>query len=251
MNYKRPIVLSIAGFDPSAGAGILADIKVFEMHKVLGMGVCTSITYQNEIDFVGLSWIESESIEKQLAILFEKYTINYVKIGLVKGLMELDAILDFLILKNSGIKIIWDPILKASAGYDFHNVIDHELLIKILKKIDMLVPNLQEIKQLNPGGLAPAVSAKKLSKYCKVFLKGGHSNTTIAEDILFVDGLSYSFSQEKIENGEKHGSGCVLSASLLSNLSLGYEVVEACRKAKNYTSGFLSSNAGLLGYQNL
>jgi hydroxymethylpyrimidine/phosphomethylpyrimidine kinase len=250
MKSERPVVLSIAGFDPCAGAGILADIKVFEMHKVMGMGACTSLTYQNEKEFEGLSWMDNSTIEKQLELLFKKYKIDFVKIGLVEGLKELDQLIDFILEKNSSVRIVWDPILKASAGFKFHEEIDQDLLVKILKKIYLLVPNLQEMERLNPKALNATISAKNLCRHCMILLKGGHSKSDTAEDILFTADTSYSFSHEKIENGEKHGSGCVLSASLTAYMALGYGVVEACRKAKNYTTGFLTSNKGLLGYHN-
>jgi hydroxymethylpyrimidine/phosphomethylpyrimidine kinase len=86
MSSGRPYVLSIAGFDPSGGAGLLADIKTFELHRVQGMGVCTSLTFQNENEFEGLVWIEMPEIKKQLDILFKKYFFDYVKIGLIKSL---------------------------------------------------------------------------------------------------------------------------------------------------------------------
>ncbi len=249
MNAERPLVLSIAGFDPSAGAGILSDCKVFEMHKVIGMSICTSITFQNESKFEGLIWVDVSDVERQLNILFEKYEFDYVKIGLIKNLTDLERVVDFLVNAKTN-KIIWDPILKASAGFVFHKDIDQELLVRILKKIYLVVPNLKEMELLNPGGISAAVSAKKISKYCNVFLKGGHSSSDVAEDILFTEGKSYSFSQSKIADGEKHGSGCVLSSSIVANLSLGYDLVESCRKAKKYTAGFLSSTNGLIGYQN-
>ena len=104
------------------------------------------------------------------------------------------------------------------------------------------------IELLNPDGVTPVISAKKLSKYCNVLLKGGHSKTDIAEDVLFENDNRYVFSQDKINGGEKHGSGCVLSAAVTANLAKGYTLVESSRKAKNYTTGFLSCNVGLLGY---
>ncbi|HVD97617.1 MAG TPA: hydroxymethylpyrimidine/phosphomethylpyrimidine kinase [Cytophagaceae bacterium] len=248
MKQERPNVLSIAGFDPCGGAGLLSDCKVFEMHQVQGMGVCTSLTFQNESEFAGLTWVSLADIEKQMEMLFKKYAFGYVKIGLVQGLNELDTIIDSLQQKNPTVRIVWDPILKASAGYDFHNDIDAEKLIRILKKIYLLVPNFPEMELLNPDGVTPAISARKMSKYCRIFLKGGHSTTNVAEDILFENEKQYVFTQNKIENGEKHGSGCVLSSAILANLAKGYELVESCRKAKNYTAGFLSSTKGLLGY---
>lgn len=248
MNNERVNVLSVAGLDPAGGAGILADCKVFEMHQTKGMCVCTALTFQNENQFSGLSWVSVENIQKQLESLFSKYDFEYVKIGLIQGGQELEQVIDYILHKNNEIKIIWDPIMKASAGYDFHKTIAEEQLVRILSKIFLLVPNIPEIDLLNPVGVAPVISAKKLSKYCHVLLKGGHGRADVAEDILFEGNSRYIFSQNKIEDGEKHGSGCVLSAAITANLAMGYTLVESCRKAKNYTTDFLSSNTGLLGY---
>lgn len=241
-------MLSIAGFDPCGGAGILADTKVFERHEVMGMGICSAITYQNESEFEGLSWMSFEQIEKQLEVLFRKYDFDYAKIGLIENMEVLEKTVDYLLHKKVSLRIVWDPIMKASAGYDFHTKIDTELLIRIMKKIYLVVPNIPEMKFLNPDGVTPTISARKLSKYCNILLKGGHSTNAMAEDVLFENEQQYTFSQDKIEGAEKHGSGCVLSASLLSNLAKGYTLVESCRKAKNYTTGFLTSTKGLLGY---
>ncbi len=248
MKNQRPCVLSIAGLDPCGGAGLLADIKVFERHRVQGMGVCTALTFQNENEFSGLSWVPVENIKKQLDELFRKYRFEYAKIGLVAGWEELEEIVDYLRAQQEGIRIVWDPIMKASAGYEFHKNVDPGRFVRIMQKIYLLVPNIPEIDLLNPDGVTPVISARKLSKHGHILLKGGHSNSAKAEDVLFEQENEYVFSQDRIEGVEKHGSGCVLSAAILANLAKGYPLVESCRKAKNYTTDFLSGNKGLLGY---
>jgi hydroxymethylpyrimidine/phosphomethylpyrimidine kinase len=250
MNTGRKVVLSIGGFDPCAGAGVLADVKVFEMIQVQGMAVCTALTFQHESRFEGVHWVAPDEIKRQLQLLFEKYRIGFVKIGLIQGLDQLEVIVDYLLSLDSSSKVIWDPIFSASAGYEFHRLIDEKQLIRILGKIYLVIPNLNEIAWLNPGGVNALISARKLSKHCLVLLKGGHADSEKAEDILFVEDAQYSFSQFRIKDGEKHGSGCVLSSALTAYLARGYDVVESCRKAKNYTTDFLSSTKTLLGYHN-
>ena len=141
---KRHFALTIAGFDPSGGAGLLADIKTFEANQVYGLGVCTALTVQHENRFDSVQWVESELIIKQAKILFEKYSIQYVKIGLVKSLDDLSKIITALLTWNPDITIIWDPILKASAGFNFHDEISTITLKTILKHIYVLTPNLPE-----------------------------------------------------------------------------------------------------------
>src|ERR1051326_2205660 len=96
MPKDRPCVLSIAGFDPSGGAGVLADIKTFEQHKVLGMGVVTGLTFQNDSEFDGVRWVETDDILKQISVLLRKFKFQYVKIGMIKDLETLQAVISVL-----------------------------------------------------------------------------------------------------------------------------------------------------------
>ena len=82
MRKERHCVLSIAGFDPSGGAGVLADIKTFEQHKVQGMGVVTGLTFQNDSEFDGVKWVETTEIEKQIEILCRKFKFEFIKLGI-------------------------------------------------------------------------------------------------------------------------------------------------------------------------
>jgi hydroxymethylpyrimidine/phosphomethylpyrimidine kinase len=246
MSERRPFVLSIAGFDPSGGAGILADIKTFEMHQTCGLGVCTSVTFQNEHEFQGVEWLPFNSIQKQLDILFRKYNIDVVKIGLIESFFVLNGLLDHLLKFNPDVKIIWDPVLTASAGFDFHPHPDQSLLLPALTKICLVTPNLAEATRLAAGKDA-LTSAGALNRYCNVYVKGGHSDSD-ADDFLFCSSNAYRIEGKKIKNGEKHGSGCVLSSAIAANLANGMTLLESCEKAKIYMSHFLKSSNTLLGY---
>src|SRR5688572_10503851 len=115
MSKERPCVLSIAGLDPSAGARLLADIKTFEQCKVLGMGVVTGLTFQNDSEFDDVRWIETAEIIKQFEVLLRRFKLGFVKIGMIKDLETLSLLISQLHTPHSQPKIIWDPILKASA----------------------------------------------------------------------------------------------------------------------------------------
>jgi len=112
--------LSIAGFDPSAGAGVLADIKTFEANGVYGFGVVTALTYQNDIEFDKVEWMDVEKIEEQVAVLLRRFKMRHVKIGLIENIEVLDRLVQFLKTSISDPVIIYDPIIKASAGFTFH-----------------------------------------------------------------------------------------------------------------------------------
>ena len=250
MKVSRKYVLSIAGFDPSGGAGILADIKTFEAHRTIGLGVSTSITYQNENEFVGVVWSAEKQITDQVDILLKKYPVGFVKIGLVKDLQMLETLITYILKKSGSTKIIWDPILKASAGFEFHSSINASQLERVLKKIFLITPNWLEATALFPSDNAHR-SAQMMAACCNVFLKGGHNEKEKGRDFLFSGSKVYPFRAKKIIEFSKHGSGCVLSSAITANLVKGFKLHRACLKAKVYTAQFLSSNKTGLGYHKM
>jgi hydroxymethylpyrimidine/phosphomethylpyrimidine kinase len=248
MGKIRPLVLSIAGLDPSGGAGLLADVKTFEANKVYGFGIASANTFQNDIEFEKVEWIKPEIIIEQFEILQRRFKIDFVKVGLIENFEILFGLVAALKRKNAETKIIWDPILKASAGLEFHKRPDQKLLENICKEIHLITPNVPESKKLGSSE-DPAENARTLSKFCNVFLKGGHDEKNKGRDFLFIkEGKEFSFKPKTKEKVEKHGSGCVLSSAITANLAKGFKIHPACLRAKDYTTGFLLSNKSLLGY---
>jgi hydroxymethylpyrimidine/phosphomethylpyrimidine kinase len=249
MKAARPYVLSIAGFDPSAGAGVLADVKTFEANKVYGLGVITGNTFQNESEFDQVDWISLESMLQQTDVLTRKYKIGYAKIGLVENLEVLHALVDHLAPKVQF--LVWDPILRTTSGFSFHDYFENERLHDILKKIFLLTPNVEEAKKL-AGKQDEDEAAKALSAFCHVYLKGGHRDDKKGKDMLFTKGgKQFSFNPKARTVYPKHGSGCVLASAITANLARGFLLQRACLKGKQYTEKFLSSNKSLLGFHKL
>ncbi|HKC67286.1 MAG TPA: hydroxymethylpyrimidine/phosphomethylpyrimidine kinase [Bacteroidia bacterium] len=248
---KRAYVLSIAGFDPSGGAGVLADIKTFESNKVYGLGVISANTFQNDEEFVKVDWVPVEKIIEQIALLQKRFEFEYVKIGLIENVEALQKIVSYLHEQNPDVKIVWDPILKASAGFEFHKQIDSGVIEKICNQLFMITPNMPEAELLSVHSDA-LENAKYLSTYCNMFLKGGHASTKIGYDNLFLkEGKQFSF-RPKLKNiFSKHGSGCLLSSAITAHLAKGETLHRACLKAKRYTEKALSSNKTLLAYHKL
>ena len=246
---KRPTVLSIAGYDASAGAGVLADVKTFESIGIYGFAATTCITYQNENKFGDVKWLSVKQIKNQIYLILELHKIEFVKISLIENFKTLISIIELLKAHNPHIKIIWDPILRASAGFDFHKKISKKDLKYILKNCYLITPNWNEIQPLaNEKDVVRG--AEKLAKYCAVFLKGGHNIETPATDILFIENDIEIFHPTKITELEKHGSGCVLSSAITAYLVLGNDIKKSCLLAKEYTYNFLVSNESKLGYHN-
>ena len=250
MPDTRPTVLSIAGFDPSAGAGVLADVKTFEDCGVYGMGVISAITYQNDIAFEKVEWLTLLKIIEQIEVLQKRFAFEYIKIGLIENLEILDQLVFFLKSTNTELKIIYDPILKASAGFEFYKNQDQKLLEDVCSKLYLITPNIPEAMELGTNKDAEK-NAKYLSAFCNVYLKGGHSIEKKGIDLLFTtDGKEVLFPTTAENVSAKHGSGCVLSSAITANLAMGASLEEACWEGKKYITDFLASNESLLGYHN-
>ncbi|WLD23804.1 hydroxymethylpyrimidine/phosphomethylpyrimidine kinase [Flavobacterium dauae] len=242
MQAQRPFVMSIAGYDPSGGAGLLADIKTFEQLKVQGLGVCSAMTLQTESEFFNIQWESLDKVLSAIGVLMKKYFVEAVKIGVVKDAEFLHEIIRQIKLHNAEAKIVWDPVLKSTSKYyffDLHTISD---LKKVLKEIDVITPNYNEYKVLQKTGL--------FQDLCSVLIKGGHRKDKIGTDILVDVGREISIepNDKTLVYYPKHGSGCVLSSAIASYLAKGENLETACRNGKRYTEKFLTSNPTLLGF---
>lgn len=247
MQTPRPNVLTIAGFDPSGGAGLLADCKTFEQHEVYGFGVCTAWTVQTDDSFFNIHWLSAEQIIEQLQPLMNKFVVSACKIGIIDSLETLLEVIGFLKENSPSIQIVWDPVLKASAGYDFHAMDTFHNLDVVLAAVTLVTPNYNELQQLQ------AIRGEALIKddravFCPVLLKGGHRPDALGTDTLYEPAGQTIIAADVEKVFPKHGSGCVLSASITARLAQGATLQQACREAKQYTELFLNSNQSLLGY---
>lgn len=236
-NMTRPYCLSIAGFDASAGAGVLSDVKTFESNGVYGLGVNSAITYQNDERFDGVEWMSLESIKAQLKPL-AKYNVEVVKIGLIESFDVLKEVLRYVRSLYPNAKVIWDPILKASAGFTFH--LKCGLNAEFLEYIDIITPNAEEYEALR-------LDLRKLTTI--TLLKGGHRTDKKGVDTLFYNGKEIDIEGIAMPNKiDKHGTGCVLSSAIAANLAKGFDIEEAARCGKRYIENFIQSNKTNLGY---
>lgn len=247
MSADRPIVLSIAGHDPCGGAGVLADIKTFEQHQVTGFAISTANTIQTENKFYEIEWTNLSFVIRSIETMFLSYKISVVKIGIVPSVHYLNRILSTIKLLSPSTKVVWDPVLKSTSEFEFIKIEDYPVLDKILSKIDLITPNYNEIEILFPGFFT-----NKLWQQNKIptsiLLKGGHNISEPGTDRLFVKNEVIDLLPSEKNYFEKHGSGCVLSSAIASNLALDQTLHEACLNAKTYIEKYLSSTSTLIGY---
>jgi len=247
MLKNRPLALSIAGFDPIGGAGVLADIKTFEQHQVTGFAITTANTIQTENEFFEIEWTDLSFVIRSIETLFKSYNIQSVKIGIIPSLDYLNQILSVIKAVSPTTQIVWDPVLKSTTEFEFMNMKDQLDLNKMLSKIDLITPNYSETEILFPGFISNQLWLKNEIP-TSVLLKGGHNPIEIGTDRLFLKDEIIDLLPSNKECFEKHGSGCVLSSAIASNLALNQTLTEACKNAKTYIEKFLSSNTTLIGY---
>lgn len=236
MGKSRPTVLTIAGYDPSGGAGIIADIKTFEQLKVYGYSVITANTIQDADQFDSVNWMDEVLVLKQLEFLLKKHAFEYVKIGLIQNAEQINKVLALLHQFNPKVKVVWDPILSSSTGFNFHQ--DKEFQLD-LDKVFLLTPNLMEFEKL------------KINSSSRVYLKGGHSEDELGVDRLLIGDKKFQFKPKRTDVKEKHGSGCILSSAIVAYLAKGYPLNKACLRAKDYVTKSLASNPSKLAFHKL
>ncbi|MEO8237673.1 MAG: hydroxymethylpyrimidine/phosphomethylpyrimidine kinase [Flavobacterium sp.] len=247
MSKNRPFVLSIAGLDPSGGAGILADTKTFEQHQVQGLAINTANTIQTDNKFYEIEWTSLDFVLRSIKTLFKTYPIKAVKIGIVPSFFYLNKIISLIKKLDSNTIIVWDTVLKSSTKFEFLTVETKTDLQKTLSKIDLITPNYEEILQLYPDFISEKLWLKK-ELPTAILLKGGHNHTALGTDYLFLERNIIELLPTNINFQPKHGSGCVLSAAIAANMALGHDLKTACLEAKLYIEKYLSSSSSLIGH---
>lgn len=244
MNSNRPYCLTVAGFDPTAGAGVLTDTKTFEMLEVYGMGIITSNTLQTDSHFIDVKWVDVEMIKRQLETLLKNYDFKALKIGLVQNFEMLFEIISVAKNINPNLKIVWDPILKSSSGFDFHAKDSLELSF-LEENCTLITPNWNEFETL--WGTNPEILIERKPQTA-VLIKGGHRLEKTGCDLLLENGNYSEITGASFNGKSKHGTGCVLSAAIAANLAKGKSLAVSCVEAKTYVEKFILSNDSNLGY---
>lgn len=247
----RPRVLVVAGYDQSAGAGVLSDVKTLEAHGVYGYAVCTGLTFQNGHRISRVEWMAMKDIVEQIDLCFEDADFSWVKVGVTESMGMAGAIIDHIRRHNSGVKVILDPIVRASSGAEIWAGSPRVGWEELVAKCYMVTPNWEEIGWLYPGeDIEARCAGLTVGSDLHIYLKGGHNPVNPGRDYLWTGGevTVLEAIAGKAELSAKHGSGCVLSSSLAANLALGYALPVAAERSKRYIERFLGSNKTILGW---
>ncbi|MCK7558585.1 bifunctional hydroxymethylpyrimidine kinase/phosphomethylpyrimidine kinase [Chitinophaga sedimenti] len=167
-------VMSIAGLDPSAGAGLTADVKTFEAQGLYGFAVCSALTVQTDDRFYSVEWLPASKIVAQAAPLLEKFPVTYCKIGIMQSVTAVQKVISALRVLQPGLRFVVDPVLKASAGHHLYNAACLEQWTEVLQEVYLLTPNYNEAQAI-AGREDGEEAAALLAHYTPVLLKGASS----------------------------------------------------------------------------
>jgi hydroxymethylpyrimidine/phosphomethylpyrimidine kinase len=236
-------ILSIAGSDPSGGAGAQGDLKTFSALGCYGMAVLTALTAQNTLGVQAVQPVVPAFVAAQIESIFADIEVDAVKIGMIGSAANVAAIAAQ--LERHGAKnVVLDPVLVASGG---HSLGGDDLVAPIRQKLfpltRLVTPNLME-SALFAGDRMPEdlgdmrAIALRLHAYGAhaVLVKGGHLPDGAACDLLY-DGAEFTeFSAPRIATRNTHGTGCMLSSAIAARLGQGAGLKEAVGDAKKFLS---------------
>ena len=249
----KPVVLTIAGFDPSGGAGIIADIRTIESFGCTAVAAITSVTFQNAEKFFGANHQSAESVRGQVEAITGVTRIAAVKIGMLPT-AEVVREVARLIRENDLPAPVIDPVIESTSGGRLMEDDAFELFVtELLPLAKVVTPNIPEAEKLagmnirNEDEMRQAAARIRELRVQAVLIKGGHlkqgsgikgqgseGNKLEAIDLLDDDGQVTVFRNEWIEAVNVRGTGCMLSSAIAAGLANGSDLKEAVRASKNF-----------------
>ncbi|MEO6335136.1 MAG: bifunctional hydroxymethylpyrimidine kinase/phosphomethylpyrimidine kinase [Pyrinomonadaceae bacterium] len=255
---KPPVCLTIAGLDPSGGAGIIADIKTFSAFGCFAAAAVSSITFQNTVGVFGAEHQSADTLRQQVEPIIGDYDIAAVKTGMLPTREVIDETA-LLIGRMSGARLVVDPVLQSTSGFD---LIDDDALRALVNALfpmsELVTPNRPEAERITrsriekPSDVRAAARTMQSLGAKNVLIKGGHLDEDNAEgrraiDYLFIGDQRHVFDEEFIETTATHGTGCTLAAAITANLALGKSLFDSVSIAKRFVTNAIRS-APMLGH---
>jgi hydroxymethylpyrimidine/phosphomethylpyrimidine kinase len=240
LNAPWPVVLSIAGFDPSAGAGIAADLKTFAAHSCYGVAAITALTVQNTQGATALYPTEPSILKDSINALLADGRVKALKIGMLGNRANAEVVRDVLD-SYSSLPSVLDPVFRSASGLELVDAEGLEFLREhLLRRVFVLTPNLAEaatltgLKVESPEGMKAA--ARKLVEMGAhaVVVTGGHLEKAI--DVFFDGSELEAFVGDRVKPDNTHGTGCTFSSAIAANLALGRQLRDAVVLAKAFVT---------------
>lgn len=245
----KPVVLTIAGLDPSGGAGIVADIKTISALGCFPAAALTSITYQNTTGVFGAEHQTAETLRAQVEPVIRDLDVVAAKTGMLPT-AEIVAEVARLFSEEQLPAPVVDPVMVSTSGHDLIGDEAFQILrTRLLRVARVVTPNIPEAERLGGFSIESEADMRRAAEAIKsmgaraVLVKGGHrAIQRQAVDLLLDENENFvEFREEYLDVGEIHGSGCTLSAAIAAGLGKGMTLEDAVRAAKNYVTEAIKS----------
>lgn len=235
--YKIPVVMTLAGNDPTGGAGLQADIEAIASMGAQAAPVVTALTVQDTLNVMRLDPVDATIVIEQARAVLEDMPVAAIKIGLVGNLENIEVI-HTLLHDYPDIPVVLDPILRAGGGSRMTSDEMHAAMRELLFPYATIVtPNSEEARTLaHEADTLDACAQELLDDGCEfVLITGTHENSETVDNRLYGNHrLLETFSWERLPHSY-HGSGCTLSSSIAGLLAQGLEPFTAIHEAQEYT----------------
>jgi hydroxymethylpyrimidine/phosphomethylpyrimidine kinase len=240
-NHALPIVLTIAGFDPSAGAGIAADLKTFSAHNCYGVAAITALTVQSTQGVQSVHDTPAPQLRAQLDALLDDVKISAIKIGMLGHRENAVVVAEF--LDRAGVaNIVLDPVMKSTSGVaELLNAPGIKYLgDELLKRSTVVTPNIEEAEILSGIAIKDYASMEAAARKIvergarAVVVKGGHMEKAI--DVLFDGNTLLTLGGDHVKSENTHGSGCTFASAIAAQLACGRPLQESVLLAKAYVT---------------
>ncbi|MFN3740615.1 MAG: bifunctional hydroxymethylpyrimidine kinase/phosphomethylpyrimidine kinase [Thermodesulfovibrionales bacterium] len=233
-----PISLTIAGSDPTGGAGLQADLRVFWYFGVYGLSAITSITCQNTTGVEDIYPIRAEELERQLTVLFEDIRPHSLKTGMIYSKENVEVI-EKIIKRYELTNLVIDPVTVSSTGVSLLEDRTLDILRERLIPLSRVItPNIYEASLLTGLKIENIEDMKKAAQMLKrmgaetVVITGGHLAGNVSVDVFY--DRDFSLLESERIGGEFHGTGCIFSAAIAANLAIGKSPLESVKIAKDF-----------------
>jgi hydroxymethylpyrimidine kinase/phosphomethylpyrimidine kinase len=247
---RLPVALSIAGFDPSGGAGLVADIKTFTAFGCFATAAVTSLTFQNTTGVFGAVHQSAETVRAQVLPVVEDFEVASAKTGMLPTREVIEEVARLFRETRLPAPVV-DPVVRSTSGFD---LIDDEALRSLMRELlplaRLVTPNIPEAERitgLRIKGEEEMLEAARLMREMgarAVLVKGGHLESE-ALDLLYEEGRVQTFRAERIETTSTHGTGCTLAAAITANLAYGHSLEQSVRAAKRFVTQAIENAPGL------
>ncbi|HXE90971.1 MAG TPA: bifunctional hydroxymethylpyrimidine kinase/phosphomethylpyrimidine kinase [Terriglobales bacterium] len=244
MPSAPPVVLTIAGFDPSSGAGVSADIKTIAAHGCYGIACITALTVQSTTGVRRVEAVSARLVRETLDEVAADMKPAAVRIGMLVSAPIVDAVADFLEARKPP-NVVLDPVMRSSSGSELLDAKGIERLSRrLLPRVAVVTPNIDEAATLTSRPVTDLTGMKAAARELHrmgarvVVVTGGHLERAV--DLLSVAGEGEpeqsEFASERLATTSTHGTGCAFATALASNLALGRQVKDAVVLAKAYVT---------------